>query len=154
VAGTRSGADHSRRERVRTRAGGQMRRWVTRLVVLAAAASPVLGSVTVAHSNSELHGTAAASSHLQVIQVEYRLTLSRGTVKAGPLSLEAIDRGMDPHDLRLRRVATQREIAVPELRPRERWDGVVQLTPGIYDLWCSLPEHAKLGMHATLRVVR
>jgi hypothetical protein len=78
--------------------------------------------------------------------------LSRGSVKAGRVGLEAIDRGMDPHDLRLRRVTSKLEIVLPELAPQHRWDGVVYLKPGIYELWCSLPEHAKLGMHATLRV--
>jgi uncharacterized cupredoxin-like copper-binding protein len=131
-----------------------MRRRLIRLVAVAAAASAVLLTASVARSSSEHRAAAATSSRLQVIELEYRLTLSRGTVKAGPVSLEAIDRGMDPHDLRLRKVATQREIAVPELTSRQRWDGVVRLTPGIYDLWCSLPEHAKLGMHARLKVVR
>jgi hypothetical protein len=132
-----------------------MRRWVLPLLAVAAAlAASDLPAVGVAHSNSKQRAGAAASSHLQIIQVEYRLTLSRATVTAGPVSLEAIDRGMDPHDLRLRRIATQREIVVPQLVPRERWDGVVHLAPGVYNLWCSLPEHAKLGMRATLRVVR
>jgi uncharacterized cupredoxin-like copper-binding protein len=61
---------------------------------------------------------------------------------------------MDPHDLRLRHLDARQEIAAPELTPGRRWDGVVNLKPGLYHLWCSLPEHAKLGMHATLRVVR
>jgi hypothetical protein len=113
-----------------------------------------LAAVAGARSSSEPHAAAAASSHLQVIQVEYRLILSRGTVKAGPVSLEAIDRGMDPHDMRLRAGSTGAEILTPELTPQQRWDGVVRLKPGVYELWCSLPEHAKLGMHATLRVVR
>jgi uncharacterized cupredoxin-like copper-binding protein len=130
-----------------------MRRWLRRLPAVAVAvAASGLPAVGVAHSHSELR--AAASSHLQVIQVEYRLMLSRGTVRAGAVSLEAIDRGMDPHDLRLRRIASRREIVVPQLTSRERWDGVVHLAPGLYNLWCSLPEHAKVGMHATLRVVR
>jgi len=130
-----------------------MRRRLAQLLAVAAAVSPVPGTVSVAHSSAEPGATAATSSRLQVIELEYRLTLSRGAVKAGPVSLEAIDRGMDPHDLRLRRLATQREIAVPELTSGKRWDGVVRLRPGVYYLWCSLPEHAKLGMHATLRVV-
>jgi uncharacterized cupredoxin-like copper-binding protein len=68
--------------------------------------------------------------------------------------LEAIDRGMDPHDLRLRAGAWGVDILTPQLTPQQRWDGVVRLKPGIYQLWCSLPEHAKRGMHATLRVAR
>jgi hypothetical protein len=103
---------------------------------------------------SEARAVSAAGSRLQVTEVEYRLLLSRGAVKAGAVNLEAIDRGMDPHDLRLRAVASKGEIAAPELRSGQRWDGVVHLRAGTYRLWCTLPEHAKLGMHATLTVVR
>jgi hypothetical protein len=97
---------------------------------------------------------AAAASHLQVTQIEYRLILSRGVVKAGRVSLRAIDAGMDPHDLRLRRSDSRWEIIAPELTSGAHWDGIVSLRPGTYRLWCSLPEHATLGMRTTLRVVR
>jgi hypothetical protein len=107
-----------------------------------------------AHSGSSQQATAAASSHLQVIEVEYRLLLSRGVVKAGPVDLEALDRGMDPHDLRLQAIGSATQLGAPQLTPGQRWDGTVRLKPGVYRLWCSLPEHARLGMHATLRVVR
>lgn len=112
-----------------------------------------------ARPGSDRSASAAVSSHLQVIQVEFRLLLSRGVVKAGPVDLEAIDRGMDPHDLRLQAVGsatqfTATQFTAPQLTPGQRWDGTVRLKPGVYRLWCSLPEHARLGMHATLRVVR
>ncbi len=107
-----------------------------------------------AHSGSSQQATAVASSHLQVIEVEYRLLLSRGVVKAGPVDLEALDRGMDPHDLRLQAIGSATQLDAPQLTPGQRWDGTVRLKPGVYRLWCSLPEHARLGMHATLRVVR
>jgi hypothetical protein len=61
---------------------------------------------------------------------------------------------LDPHDLRLRAVGSRQQIASPELTSGHRWDDVVDLEPGVYRLWCSLPEHARLGMHTTLRVVR
>ena len=95
-----------------------------------------------------------ASTHLQATEVEYRLLLSRGVVKAGPVSLEEIDGGMDPHDLRLRHGTSPNAIPQPLLSPGQRWDGVVDLKPGLYHLWCSLPGHWKLGMRAVLRVVR
>jgi hypothetical protein len=97
---------------------------------------------------------AAARSHLQVTEVEYRLMLSRGFVRAGLVGLEAIDRGADPHNLRLRAVGSTGQLSAPELTSGRRWDGVVRLKPGVYHLWCSLPEHARLGMRATLTVVR
>jgi hypothetical protein len=122
--------------------------------LLAAAYGLAIAASAPGRSNAGAARAVAASSHLQVIQVEYRLILSRGVVKAGPVSLEAIDRGMDPHDLRLVALGSRGEVTTPELTPGRRWDGVVRMKPGIYRLWCSLPEHAKLGMQATLRVVR
>jgi hypothetical protein len=116
--------------------------------------SPALSCCSPADPSSESHADSSVSSHLQVTEVEYRLILSRGVVKAGPVYLEAIDGGMDPHDLRLDHVGLGKEIAAPELTSGRRWDGIVNLKPGVYRLWCSLPEHAKLGMRATLRVVR
>lgn len=107
-----------------------------------------------AHPNSEPRASNTISSHLRVTEVEYRLILSRGVVKAGALDIEAIDGGRDPHDLRLRHIDAKQEMAAPELTSGRRWNGVVYLKPGLYHLWCSLPEHATLGMHATLRVVR
>jgi hypothetical protein len=97
---------------------------------------------------------AAAPARLQVTQIEYRLLLSRGVVRTGPLTLQALDRGMDPHDLRLRAVGSTREIVAPQLTPGQRWNGTLNLRPGVYHLWCSLPEHAARGMRATLTVVR
>lgn len=96
---------------------------------------------------------ASFPAHLQVTQVEYRLLLSRGVVKAGDVDLQEIDAGMDQHDLRLRREGSGPIIDGQLLSPGQRWNGVVHLKPGTYRLWCSLPEHERLGMHAVLRVV-
>jgi len=97
--------------------------------------------------------SAAATSHVQVTAVEYRLLLSRGVVHAGPVDLEEIDGGMDPHDLDLRHGHSPSVTSEPQLLQGQRFDGVVDLHPGVYHLWCSLPGHWKLGMHAILRVV-
>jgi len=130
------------------------------LALLAAAGPLALAGGAHAHSNSAparsrpaLAEAAAAGSHLQVTEVEYRLLLSSGTVRAGLVNLETIDRGLDSHDLRLRAAGSTHVIAAPELTSGQHWDGVVRLKPGVYHLWCSLPEHARLGMHTTLRVV-
>jgi len=133
---------------------------VIRLAPLAAATAILAGgAVTVAVARPTAPAPApvahaAAGTHLQVTEVEYRLMLSEAVVKAGPISLQDIDAGMDPHDLRLRHGDSKAVIAEPLLTPGERLDAVVVLRPGVYHLWCSLPQHWKLGMHATLRVVR
>jgi hypothetical protein len=128
------------------------------LALAAGAIAPMAGLAQAdRHAGHRPPQAAAASvtpARLQVIQIEYRLLLSRGAVKAGPLMLQALDRGTDPHDLRLRAVGSRREIVAPQLTPGQRWNGTLNLTPGVYRLWCSLPEHAGRGMRATLTVVR
>jgi hypothetical protein len=129
-----------------------VRRLVVAFAAVAAAALGIAGGGVLASASASAR--ASAATHLQVTEVEYRLLLSRGVVHAGPVSLEAIDGGMDPHDLRLRHGRSPSVSAEPQLLPGQRWDGIVDLRPGVYHLWCSLPQHWKLGMHATLRVVR
>ena len=129
-------------------------RVITSLLALALLPALTFSGSARAHVGVQPRAAGAGGSQLQVTEIEYRLLLSRGIVKAGPVDLETIDRGMDPHDLRLRALASKGEIAAPLLAPGQRWSGVVNLKPGSYRLWCSLPEHARLGMHATLTVVR
>lgn len=95
-----------------------------------------------------------AGSYLQVTEVEYRILLSEGVVKAGPVHLQQIDGGMDPHNLNLRYGTSPTATAEPLLNPGQLNSAVIYLRPGVYHLWCSLPGHWKLGMHAVLKVVR
>jgi hypothetical protein len=134
------------------RLAGHARRGVLLASALALPLTAVAGAE--AQTAPSPRSRASASGALQVTQVEYRLALSRGSVTEGRLSLRTIDLGRDPHDLRLRASGGRAKILAPELRPGESWNGVVYLRPGSYELWCSLPEHARLGMRATLRVLR
>ena len=88
--------------------------------------------------------------------LEFSLVLSRSVVRAGPAVVQFQNAGKDPHDLRMRRVGGGVERGTGEIGPgssegfRIDW-----LSRGArYRLWCSLPEHAGLGMEATLRVKR
>jgi hypothetical protein len=107
-----------------------------------------------AQAGAPARPASAPGTHLQVTEVEYRLMLSEAVVRSGPVDLETVDAGMDPHDLRLRRGGGPVLYATQPIAPGGRIDAVVEMAPGIYHLWCSLPGHWQLGMHATLRVVR
>ena len=125
------------------------------VLALALAASAALASSAPAGAGSPPRERATmASSRLQVTQVEYRLSLSSTTVKAGNVNLVQSDRGKEKHDLRLRNEASGAEIKGRLLSPGTRWEGTVYLRAGRYKLWCTLPEHAKHGMHTTLTVTR
>jgi azurin len=116
-------------------------RWlIAALIALAALAAPA---------------QAAAPSRLLVEATEFRFTLSRTTVKAGPAIVQLAIRGEDPHDLRLappRGHASGKPASVPETLPGAvaEWRG--KLTKGRWTLYCSLPGHKAAGMRATLTV--
>jgi plastocyanin len=98
---------------------------------------------------------AKAPARMLVEAREYHFTLSRTVLKAGPAIIQLADRGEDPHDFRLvklgRRVSA-RTASVPETVPGQvtEWRG--RLSRGRYQLICTLPGHAKLGMHAFITV--
>jgi hypothetical protein len=126
----------------------------TRLAAVVAACVGVLGTTAVARAGDE-----RVPARLMVSAREFSLVLSRQSVTAGPAVIELLNRGEDPHDLRLRRmvrpgVSVRRTFSIPETRSGGLAELEVRLPTGRYRLWCSLPGHRALGMRATLRVKR
>jgi hypothetical protein len=97
-----------------------------------------------------------APARLLVAGVEYRLTLSRQTIRSGPALIQFLNRGEDPHDLRLRRIGrtTGYAAAAPETGPGDLVQLEARLAPGRYRMWCSLADHRRRGMRAVLTVTR
>jgi hypothetical protein len=120
---------------------------VIRLALVAVTAYAVL----FVHSASSAHSTPA---RLGVASSEFHLVLSRGSVKAGRVIVQLQNKGEDVHDLQLRRIGGKRTYAFPLTSPGERASQTLKLLPGRYRLWCSVANHAQLGMQAVLRVRR
>lgn len=97
---------------------------------------------------------AAPAARLQVVAREFRVTLSRTSMKAGPAIVELVNFGEDPHDLRVRRIGGTRTFSTGPVGPGGHVAIRVRLLPGRYVLWCSLADHRRLGMQAHLRVRR
>ncbi len=92
-------------------------------------------------------------SFVQVVEKEYTLTLSRPSVRAGSVSLELVNFGMDTHDLVVKGVKPgSKTIKFKQLDPRGRGERTLKLTAGRYALWCSLGNHKARGMRTTLLV--
>jgi plastocyanin len=98
--------------------------------------------------------TAAAPARLLVSAKEFQLTLSRASIKAGPAVIQLVNDGEDDHDLRLRRVHGTRVYKIGTTSPGDVGELHAKLVPGTYKLWCSLGEHAALGMRTKLVVKR
>ena len=77
-------------------------------------------------------------------------------MKAGKLIVQLWNRGEDAHDLRIRRLSHAAMVG------RAQSDAVTQsgkvsqatwhLAPGTYELYCSMPNHLKRGMHTRITV--
>ncbi|HTT30049.1 MAG TPA: plastocyanin/azurin family copper-binding protein [Solirubrobacteraceae bacterium] len=103
---------------------------------------------------------APASAHLLVYAQEWSLWPSRSSVPAGKVIVQLWNRGQDAHDLRIRKVGAHGhmtgpvidgiKITLPGQVSQATWD----LKAGRYELYCSMPGHLKMGMHARLTVTR
>ena len=101
-------------------------------------------------------GAAHAPSRLLVYAQEWSLWPSRPSVKAGTVIVQLWNRGQDSHDLRVRRLSHGAMVG------RTQADAITQsgklsqatwrLSPGTYELYCSMPGHLKKGMHTRIAV--
>ena len=71
---------------------------------------------------------APSPARVQVAADEFSFALSRQSLRSGAAIVQLANYGEDDHDLALR------------------------LVPGRYTLWCTLADHRRRGMHATLVV--
>ena len=95
---------------------------------------------------------AAAPARVQVAADEFRYTLSRPVIKAGPAIVQLANFGEDEHDLRLRRVGGTRTYRVGTTAPGGVTELEARFLPGRFRLWCSLADHRVRGMSASLFV--
>jgi plastocyanin len=91
--------------------------------------------------------------HVQVNAVEYSFSLSRTSVPAGKVVLEFRNDGQDEHNLNIAPTAEGPSEEPVGNTPSQGVEDVnVELRPGSYTLFCSLPTHEQKGMKATLTV--
>jgi plastocyanin len=92
-------------------------------------------------------------ARLQVTAREYSLTLSRTAVAAGTVSVELDNFGQDPHDLRVERTGSPSTgFSFTLAKPRTVSSQKLDLAPGDWKLYCTLPGHEALGMTARITV--
>ncbi len=115
----------------------------------------LLALTAVAAAALVVAGTPAALSpaRVQVTADEFRLTLSRTSIRRGPAVLELYNLGEDDHDLALRRIAKgAHTYRIAVVTPGRVGELVARLVPGRYALWCTIAGHRARGMQATLVV--
>jgi len=94
----------------------------------------------------------APLARVQVVALEFHYRLSRVRVPAGPVRIELANFGQDEHNLELQRIGSSRVYDVPSALPGRRQTVTFRLKPGLYELRCTMADHAMRGMTARLRV--
>jgi hypothetical protein len=112
----------------------------------AAVAAAALGLVPFATAASQ------PPARVQVSADEFSLALSRASIRSGPAIVELVNYGEDDHDLVLRRVAGTHTYRIGIVHPAKTAQLDAKLRPGVYRLWCTLADHRRRGMSATLHV--
>ena len=99
-------------------------------------------------------------ANLLIDAQEWSLWPSRGSVPAGTIHVQLWNRGQDVHDAWVRRTNSQGRMVGPVLgrikqtAPGKVGQAIWHLKAGQYELFCSMPGHMKLGMHARLTVTQ
>jgi plastocyanin len=92
-------------------------------------------------------------ARLGVTAREWSLVLSRQTLAPGPAIVQLQNFGEDAHNLRVERVdGSGAALSVPLAEAGEQQSASGTLAPGTYKVYCALPGHDALGMHASLEV--
>ncbi|MER3418624.1 MAG: hypothetical protein C4343_05940 [Chloroflexota bacterium] len=84
---------------------------------------------------------------------DFRIEPSSVQIVGPALRVLVTNAGPTPHNLTIRNAAGVVVLATPTLRPDTETVLSGTLTPGDYVMFCALPGHESLGMHAQLRVV-
>lgn len=124
------------------------------LFALCTAALSTAGVTTAAAAPAHV---ARAPVHLLVYAQEWSLWPSRSVLPAGRVIVELWNRGQDPHDLRIQRLngagtMVGRAQGIPATDPGQIRRATWTLGRGRYEIYCAMPGHMRLGMHARLTV--
>ena len=105
-------------------------------------------------------GKHRVAANLLINAQEWSLWPSRPSVPAGKVYVELWNRGQDMHDTMIRRLNAAGQMVGPVVgrvkvtMPGKISDATWHLRAGHYELYCSMPGHIQLGMHAKLTVNR
>jgi uncharacterized cupredoxin-like copper-binding protein len=133
-----------------------LRRSLAMVMTAATLGAGVLGALAGPGAAKLPPAQGAAPARLLVYAQEWSLWPSRPAVRAGRVIVQLWNRGQDAHDLKIRRLRHGAMVG------RAQGAGVTQsgrlsqaswrLSPGTYELYCSMPGHLKRGMHTRITV--
>ena len=92
--------------------------------------------------------TTPAATKVQVSEAEFKITTDLTSFKAGQITFVAKNDGKIPHDLAVKETGDKTK----EIPPGGTAELKVNLKPGKYELYCTIPGHEAAGMKLTITV--
>jgi len=94
--------------------------------------------------------TTSAATSVPVSETEFKIMLPKSTLAAGSYSFEVKNDGKIDHDLVVQGNGV--DAKTPTISPGNSATLKVDLKPGTYDVYCSIPGHKPAGMDLKLTV--
>jgi uncharacterized cupredoxin-like copper-binding protein len=94
--------------------------------------------------------TTARSTKVDVKEIEFKIQLPKSTLAAGSYTFDVKNDGKIPHDLVVQGGGVDEK--TPLIDAGQSSSLKVDLKPGTYDLYCSVPGHKQAGMDLKLEV--
>ena len=104
-------------------------------------------------TGSTANTTTNAAPSVQKVTVtesEWKVALPQTTLKAGKYEFDVKNAGKFPHDLTIKGPGVS--AATPQFNSGQTQRLTVDLKPGFYDFYCSIPGHKAAGMDAKVTV--
>ena len=111
------------------------------------AAPETTGTTSAAQTTAE---PSASPRTIEVAEVEYKIRLPESSLAAGTYTFKVHNDGKVPHDLVVEGEGVDEK--TPTLEGGKSGSLTVELKPGTYDVYCSIPGHKQLGMDTKLTV--
>jgi uncharacterized cupredoxin-like copper-binding protein len=110
-----------------------------------------LGMLTaVVRFGKESSEAEAAATTVKVVEVDYKIRLPETTLKPGTYTFDVENRGKVPHNLKIQGPGGGGR--TPDISPGGGEALTVELKPGSYDFYCTVPGHRQLGMEQKVTV--
>ena len=87
---------------------------------------------------------------LKVSETEFKIHVPAAQLRSGTYDIQVTNEGKVPHDLVVKGAGVDK--STPEIAPGKEAALQVDLKPGEYELYCSIPGHKDAGMDTKLTV--
>jgi uncharacterized cupredoxin-like copper-binding protein len=100
--------------------------------------------------STDTSSTSSGSADVSIGETEFALDPADPSVKAGSVTIEAVNNGSITHDLEIDGNGVEEEIE--DLDPGASGEVTVDLEPGTYEIYCTIGDHRDQGMDGELTV--